>query len=248
MTSPHYNTIAKPYRKSREQDWCSIEKYTLFSHLPDLSNLKVLDIPCGEGVYARPLKLLGAATVIGIDLSPKMIELAQQDERVNPLDIQYRVANVTKLEYEKEFDLVVSAYLFNYAHTTEELTKYCNNIFKAIKPGGQLVGLNDNPYNKPYDYGLYEKYGLIKTCRLPRTTGTPITYTMVNNDGSSCSFDNYYHSPEGYQDAFKNAGFINFEWINLVLSKKHLAADNVSHWNCLIDKAPVIAFKAFRSN
>ena len=64
-----YDAIADRYRESK---WLLfrhyIERYTLF---------EVLDLACGEGVYARQFKRAGAAEVIGVDISQAMIALAE---------------------------------------------------------------------------------------------------------------------------------------------------------------------------
>lgn len=248
MSNTHYDEIANEYKESKKQHWRSIEEHTLFSRLPDLSGLKVLDIACGDGIYTRKLVERGAKDILGIDISSKMVELAQQEESKNPLGTRYEVGDAAGLEYEQTFDLVFAAYLFNYAQTPAELASYCKSIFKSLKPGGRLISMNDNPHNAPEDYGLYEKYGFVKSCTLPRTTGTPITYTIKNPDGSEFTFDNYFHTPTAYLDAFVDAGFQQFQWINPELSTQHLAASDVSHWDCFIEKPPVIAMQAFRDD
>jgi SAM-dependent methyltransferase len=60
--------------------------------LPDLAGRDVIDLGCGEGATSRLLARRGAK-VTGIDLSPRMIALAQQEEAREPLAIDYRVAS-----------------------------------------------------------------------------------------------------------------------------------------------------------
>jgi toxoflavin synthase len=54
-----------------------------------------------------------------------MIQLARQEEARNPLGIEYRVQDARLVEAAERFDLVVAAYLLNYAATREELTAMC---------------------------------------------------------------------------------------------------------------------------
>lgn len=77
-----YNQISIAYQLSKLQPWRKhVEAYTFFSLLGDISNQSVLDLACGEGFYTRQLKLRGASKVVGVDISEKMIELAEKPRR-----------------------------------------------------------------------------------------------------------------------------------------------------------------------
>ena len=81
MSSQTYDTIAERYRDSK---WLLfrhfIERYTVMTLLGDLHGRTVLDMACGEGVYARQFKRAGAAEVTGVDISPAMVALAEAQE------------------------------------------------------------------------------------------------------------------------------------------------------------------------
>jgi 2-polyprenyl-3-methyl-5-hydroxy-6-metoxy-1,4-benzoquinol methylase len=49
--------------------------------LIDASGLRIADIGCGGGIYARAWLELGAADVIGVDSSPVMVEAAREQNR-----------------------------------------------------------------------------------------------------------------------------------------------------------------------
>ena len=55
-----------------------IETPILFGMLPDLHGKKVLDIGCGMWQHAKQYADMGAASVLGIDLSEKMLEYAKE--------------------------------------------------------------------------------------------------------------------------------------------------------------------------
>ena len=42
----------------------------------------MLDLACGEGIYARQFKRAGAASVMGVDVSREMIALTEADPPV----------------------------------------------------------------------------------------------------------------------------------------------------------------------
>jgi SAM-dependent methyltransferase len=65
---------------------------------------RVLDAGCGPGRHALELGARGVE-VVGVDLSPEFIELAQR--AAGELPVAFRVADVRALEYEGEFDAVL---------------------------------------------------------------------------------------------------------------------------------------------
>ncbi len=82
MTSQTYDTIALLYRDSKLLPYRhAIERYTVFRLLGDLRGQTVLDLACGEGIYARKFRRAGATSVTGVDVSREMIALAEAEER-----------------------------------------------------------------------------------------------------------------------------------------------------------------------
>jgi len=80
-----------------------------FEFVGDLSGRTVLDAGCGEGYNTRLLARHGAK-MTGIDISTRMIELAQAQEQREPLGIGYEVASAADLsQFEEEtFEAVIS--------------------------------------------------------------------------------------------------------------------------------------------
>src|SRR3954452_18089059 len=67
---------------------------------------RILDLGCGTGIVARVLRarLGGAATIVGVDASPPMIEKARSIEP----ELDWRVGNVMALPFaDGSFDLVL---------------------------------------------------------------------------------------------------------------------------------------------
>lgn len=99
---------------------------------PDMSGLKVLDLGCGYGWHCKYAAERGAASVLGIDLSEKMIARAREingDERIT-----YRICGLEEYEYpEEEYDCVVSNLALHYI---EDLDTVYQKICRTLKPGG----------------------------------------------------------------------------------------------------------------
>src|SRR5262245_24926687 len=114
----NYDPIAEQYKRSKQQPWRTfIESFTLMELIGDLQGMAVLDAACGEGFYTRMMRQRGAARVRGVDLSQRMIELALSQETQHQLGIEYVVGDARELSGVDQFDIVVAAYLLNYAST-----------------------------------------------------------------------------------------------------------------------------------
>lgn len=59
----------------------------------DLAGRSVCDLACGQGAIARALARRGAS-VTGIDLSERMLEIARRDDVAEPLGISYRWGDI----------------------------------------------------------------------------------------------------------------------------------------------------------
>jgi hypothetical protein len=74
-----------------------------------------------------------------------MIELARRQEAEHGLGIEYQVGDAKNLGLGPNYDLVVAAYLLNYASDRAELAAMCRGIASSLKPGGRFMTVNCNP-------------------------------------------------------------------------------------------------------
>ena len=239
-----YDTIAREYQASKQLVFREhVERYTLFELLGDVGGKKVLDLACGEGFYTRLLRQSGALEVTGVDVSAAMIELAEAQERRHPLGCRYVRADAAAFNPGEPVDLVVAAYLFNYARTPRQLLRFCRTCHGALRPGGRLVGCNNNVLNVSGAPVSFRKYGLDRTWKRPLAEGDPIRYTLFNADGRRIEFDNFYLSPGTHAEAFERAGFREFRWIDVSL---HPSQAGNSFWDDFMADPPIVAFAAER--
>ena len=124
-----------------------VEVPTLMATVGDVAGLTVLDLGCGAGSYSRKLKEAGAKSVHGVDASPELVELAQQDERDAPLgSLTYQVGDVLSYRWVRSpvlphVDLVLSAHLLSSAHNEAALSSFCRLALAALVPGGRFVSV-----------------------------------------------------------------------------------------------------------
>jgi 2-polyprenyl-3-methyl-5-hydroxy-6-metoxy-1,4-benzoquinol methylase len=113
----------------------------LLSLLPDVNGRRVLDLGCGVGQLARYLATQGAAEVLGVDLSERMLALARA-EWAHPR-VTYVRGAVEEVTFPPgRFDLVVSSLVLHYV---EDYLGLIARIAGWLTPGGHLVYSTEHP-------------------------------------------------------------------------------------------------------
>ena len=116
--------------------------------LPDLNGLKIVDLGCGFGWFCRWACEQGAAQVVGLDVSEKM--LTQAATANAGANITYARADMERLNLpQASFNVVYSSLALHYI---KHLPGLLNNLHDAILPGGRLVFSIEHPvYMAPRD-------------------------------------------------------------------------------------------------
>jgi ubiquinone/menaquinone biosynthesis C-methylase UbiE len=100
-----------------------------------LSGKNILDYGCGDGRYSLKLKSLGASSVIGIDNSAPMIELANKRDPVD--SIRFLLAEGVDLPFNNgSFDLVFAYFVL---HHIQDLKVALSETARVLKDSGSLV-------------------------------------------------------------------------------------------------------------
>jgi toxoflavin synthase len=246
LMTTDYDPIAEQYQRSKQQPWRThVEAFTLAALIGDPAGRAVLDVACGEGYYTRRLRERGASPVVGVDLSEGMIALARQQEEAHRLGIDYRVADARRLSLPMSFDLVVSAYLLNYAPNRGELRAMCSGIARCLKPGGRFVTVNCNPALNFPAAPSYRKYGFETRVEGAFREGAPITWTFYLGD-SVFSIENYHLDVACHEEAFRSAGFREVRWHRPLLSPEGKADRGSDFWADLMEKPPITFIECVR--
>ena len=210
-----YDAIADEYAASKLLPWrVQVEQPTLFGLIGDVRGRSVLDLACGDGIYARTLADRGATRVHGVDLSAGMIELARKAEAARPRGITYSVCDAAEVRGLEGFDIVMAAYLFNYAQDRVQLRRMAESAFRGLKPGGHLCGVNDNPRTAPERYRYYPDFSFLRYIEKPQREGSSITWSIQPATGDACIFDNFWIAPETYREVFEQVGFMEFRFVD----------------------------------
>jgi len=122
------------------------EWHALKQLLPDFNGKRVLDLGCGYGWHCRYAAENGAASVIGIDSSTRMLEKARSlntDSR-----IQYQNAAMEDLTLGREsFDIVLSSLAIHYISDFGDL---CRKVHRILSTHGIFVFSVEHPIFTAY--------------------------------------------------------------------------------------------------
>lgn len=122
---------------------------------------KILDIATGTGDLAINMVKTGAKEIIGLDISPGMLEIGKRKilEKNLGNTIRMIVGDSENLPFESNsFDAVTVAFG---VRNFENLEKGLQEIYRVLKPGGSFVVLEtSNPTKTPFKQGykLYTRF------------------------------------------------------------------------------------------
>src|SRR5437867_2250243 len=119
----------------------ALEHADLLALLPDVDGRRVLDLGCGAGQLARHLATTGAAEVVGVDVSERMLALARA-EWAHPRVTYCRGAVEQVVFPPARFELVVSSLVLHYV---DDYPGVVSRIAGWLAPGGVLVYSTEHP-------------------------------------------------------------------------------------------------------
>lgn len=144
--------------------------------LPDLRHKRLLDLGCGFGWHCRYAREQQARSVVGVDLSEKMLIRAK--ETTDDPTIEYRRSAIEDIDFPAdEFDVVISSLALHYV---ERFDLICKKVHRSLTTAGAFVfsvehpiftalaaqdwyyGPNGEPLHWPIDN--YQQEGLRHTC------------------------------------------------------------------------------------
>lgn len=190
-----YDQIALQYAQSQQRatdNSFSWNHDLVIPHLlkvvGNVTGLTVLDAGCGEGIVARYLAARGA-TVIGIDSSAQLIELAQAQYEQR---IRYEVHDLTQPvpHYAQAFERVVSNLVLN---DVADYQRFATTLGALTKPDGRLVLSMTNPYSAVMREKVHSYFD----------SGRAVSYAW----GSGQVY-HFHRTMQDYITAFRNAGFL----------------------------------------
>jgi len=117
------------------------EWHVLKEMIPELRKKSVLDLGCGFGWHCRYAREQQASSVVGVDISEKMLQRAREmtdDSAISYIKMPMEDVNFSG----SPFDVVISSLAFHYIKSFEEI---CKKIYHCLKPGGSFVFSVEHP-------------------------------------------------------------------------------------------------------
>jgi ubiquinone/menaquinone biosynthesis C-methylase UbiE len=165
--------------------------------LPNVAQKRVGDIGCGTGRYAMQLVRLGAAQVVGIDLSREMLEIAQRKAHQAELPIEFGLGDLReRLPLpDGALDAAICALTLTFL---SELRPVFIELARVLATNGILV------ISELHPFGLMQaRAALEKAFRRDRAPYLRFT----DSDGAECRIARTPHALTDYVTAAVAAGF-----------------------------------------
>lgn len=190
-----------------------------------LEGKRCVDIGTGTGEIAFMVaERTGAeGNVIGVDITPRMLELAEikMKDKNLPKQVVFEVGDALDLKYDdNSFDIVTSGYMLR---NVCDVQKAIDEMYRVLAPGGKVIVADlAKPDNRVIRY-FYEFYIKHRVTRIARRydRGKSI-------DGKQPAYDWLTSSVEGFPhgnvmvEKFKKAGFKNARYYS-----KNFSAVNI---------------------
>lgn len=108
--------------------------------LPMVKGRHIVDLGCGFGWFCRWAHEQGAASVLGLDVSEKMLKLAVE---ASDTAIEYRRADLEELDLpEAAYDIAYSSLALHYV---QDVARLFSTVHRALAPGGTFVFSTEHP-------------------------------------------------------------------------------------------------------
>lgn len=184
----------------------------MMKKIGDITGKKCLDVGTGTGEIAFLLSQNAGpeGEVIGLDITPRMMELAE--EKMSELDlpkkVEFVVGDALDMQFDdNEFDAVTSGYMLR---NVTDIQKALDEMYRVLRPGGvAVVAELAKPKNRVirYFYEFYIKHRVIRYGR-KYDKGESIDGKMPAYDWLTSSVEGF---PAGKDMAakFEKAGFKN---------------------------------------
>lgn len=222
-----YDAIATLYGSMQYLPAPSLEQPSVKAILGDITGLHCLDLACGLGRWSKFLLEKGAASVVGIDISPLMIKEASREASTSwPASIKdrvtFRVGDCTKPllpdldERADPYGIVFGAWLLNYAATATEQLGMWRNIYANLRPGGLFIGVTPNVHMDPVEQPIDDRYGyaVVPVERVEDGWKCRLTaHTLPER----VEFEMYHLSKQVYERSAAEAGLVELTWNGYVI-------------------------------
>lgn len=150
-----------------------------------------LELGCGTGFFTLNLKLAGVLDSGSVtDLSPGMVEVAQQNARALGFEVEGRVADAEQLPYDDgEFDLVIGHAVLHHIPDVEVALR---EVLRVLKPGGRFVFAGEPTRHGDYvarRLSRFTWWATTRATRLPQLAGWRRPQTELDESSRAAALE-----------------------------------------------------------
>lgn len=146
-----YDLITRLLSWGRDRHW----KERLLDRVGVWKGARVLDLACGTGDLVFGAVERGAEAT-GLDITPRMVELAQAKPTLHPTRMTWVVGDMIALPVRStSYDLVTTGYGLR---NVPDLPRALAEIHRVLKPGGFMGSLDFNRPDAPWLRAVYFTY------------------------------------------------------------------------------------------
>ena len=168
---------------------------------------KILDVATGTGDFAVEIyKRLKPKMIIGIDMSTGMLKVGEEKVKKKKLSeiIEFLEGDSENIKFpDNSFDAVTVAFG---VRNFENLQKGINEMYRVLKPGGEVVVLE---FSRPENFPVKQLYNFYFKRILP-TVGSLFSKDMSAYTYLPASVDAFPYGKK-FVDKMKEAGFKNIK-------------------------------------
>lgn len=209
----------------------------------------ILDYGCGPGKVALRLAQASDKTIIGVDLSADMIEIARH-KRPHP-QITYRLIQDGQLDFiaDNSIDGAMTCYVIINTGSEERITRFVSEIYRVLKPGAPYMILDTNPDSTGIQFSTF----------LNGRPGTRYNYGENRQewlqvpDEPDLVLHDFHWPKELYHKVLGAAGFSRIEQIEPTLRdipadelRAFEAANAPCNWQGEWEHPPFVLFRAVK--
>lgn len=170
----------------------------------DVRGLGICDLACGQGIVARALSDEGA-TVVGIDTSVRLLEIARAEESAHPRGIEYAEINAETLVGLSSlgFDGVVCNLALM---DIEDLSATSASIYRVLRHGGWFAFTIMHPCFQTSD--SYWSTSVAKTGRMVRAYFEEGRWQSTSGTGMRARTGSIHRTLSSYFNNLSAAGLV----------------------------------------
>ncbi|MBP7708081.1 class I SAM-dependent methyltransferase [Candidatus Pacearchaeota archaeon] len=193
-------------------DW--IARPVMLKKIQEIGKGKILlDMGCGTGYFSRKA-IPFVKKIIAFEKSPKMLEIAKQEEKENPLGIEYLQGDMTNMGFikSKTIDICVLNFVLPYIHPNE-YKKVFAEITRVLKPKGKFLIIQSHPCmfalapnHKNSNPEIWRNYNYKKS------RGKYVEFKLNKAGGGFVTVGQYHYT---FEDLFKHCEKNNLAFQNI---------------------------------